>query len=105
MIPSIQKKVTQCGGNACPRCGKCMDWWYKGDLDRDYKNYERDNKCDKILNENSWDRYRHATCSYSQGNSHHYGAFFSYAYGAGSASAAGYTPAYSHNGIYNICQC
>ena len=28
---------TQCRGNACDRCGKCCDWYYDGDIDRDYE--------------------------------------------------------------------
>ncbi len=67
---SVQNKVEQCGGNACPRCGKCIDWSYNRDMYRDYKRYQRDNKCIELLDKNRWDRRPNATCSYYSYSSH-----------------------------------
>ena len=44
-----------CYGNACPRCGKCYDWHYDGDIDRDYDRYCRSESYD-VLHPKRWHR-------------------------------------------------
>jgi hypothetical protein len=90
MPPPVQNKVKQCGGNACPRCGKCIDWSYDGDLDRDYTLYQRDNKCNGILHKDRWERGKYATCRYHSYHSH---SFFYY------------DPYHYDYGYYSVCQC
>ncbi|CAF1519484.1 unnamed protein product, partial [Rotaria sordida] len=81
--PPVRNKVEQCGGNACARCRKCIDWSYDGDMHDDYKLYHRDNKCNKILDKNCWHRRPDATCHYYSGCSHFYGydSYHSHYYG------------------------
>ncbi|CAF1319660.1 unnamed protein product [Adineta ricciae] len=55
-----------CHGNACSCCGKCCDWYYDGDIDRDYERHCRD-ECHDIYNEDRWHRRPDGpsvTCSY-----------------------------------------
>ncbi|CAF3300324.1 unnamed protein product [Rotaria socialis] len=67
----VQKKVGYCGGNACPSCDKCIDWSYDGDLDHDYKRWERAYKYFEIFDFKRWHPRPDATCNY---NYHFYGA-------------------------------
>ena len=70
MVRPVRNKVKQCGGTACPRCRKCMDWSYDGDLSGDYKRLQLDNKGDKILDEKYWHRSPDATCCFHAGFFH-----------------------------------
>ena len=63
----------RCHGNACPCCGKCLDWRYDGDVDRDYECYRRDESND-IFDPKRWHRRPDGpmvTCSYF--SSYHFG--------------------------------
>ncbi|CAF1393570.1 unnamed protein product [Adineta ricciae] len=62
------EKIKQplCHGNSCPRCGKCCDWLYDGNFDRDFQRY-RANLGYDVLNGNRWHRRANGpsiTCSY-----------------------------------------
>ncbi|UJR24566.1 hypothetical protein I4U23_005941 [Adineta vaga] len=59
--PATQKKAKYCGGNACSKCGLCIDWSYDGDLARDYDLWIND-KSDDVRDGNRWHRSPHATC-------------------------------------------
>ncbi|CAF1386713.1 unnamed protein product [Adineta steineri] len=52
-LPSLQKKVKRCGGNACLECGKCNDWYYDGDMNYDYELLKR-RHCRNILQRKRW---------------------------------------------------
>ena len=65
---------TQCRGNACDRCGKCYDWYYDGNIDRDYERFSR-GESSEILNCERWHRRPDGpsvTCSYFY--HYHYGS-------------------------------
>jgi hypothetical protein len=56
----------RCHGNACPHCGKCFDWRYDGDVDRDNERYNRGGSYE-ILDNKRWHRRPNGppvTCSY-----------------------------------------
>ncbi|CAF1480385.1 unnamed protein product [Rotaria sp. Silwood1] len=63
--PPTQKKDEGCGGNACPKCGKCRDWYYDRNIDRDLQRWKCDSNCDEIFDENNWHRRSGATCTVS----------------------------------------
>jgi hypothetical protein len=76
MSPSAEKKTSSslsekfepplCHGNACPRCGKCLDWRYDGDFDLDYERFIR-RESNEILDKKRWHRRPNGpivTCSY-----------------------------------------
>ena len=87
MSPSAEKKSSSvlekfeppgCHGNACPRCGKCLDWCYDGDVTLDYERY-RCKESYEILDKKRWHRRPNGptiTCSY----------LFSYHFGGMGAS-------------------
>jgi hypothetical protein len=56
-------KQHPCGGNPCPRCGKCTDWTYDGDLKGAMEHWMRD-ESDEITDQKRWHRHPGATCSY-----------------------------------------
>lgn len=67
-------ETPKCYGNACSRCGKCLDWCYTGDFDLDYERFNRLESYD-ILQERRWHRRPDGpsvTCSYFYGD--HLGA-------------------------------
>ena len=57
----MSKKNEFCGGNACPSCGKCIDWHYKGNLSVDHNLYKH-NESHDICNPQRWYRNPNATC-------------------------------------------
>ena len=77
-MPRPNRKAAQCGGNACPRCNKCIDWSYNGNLHDDYKRYQRDSTCDRITHKDNWFRDPSGTCTYYMGGSHVYCRYDSY---------------------------
>ncbi|CAF4780609.1 unnamed protein product, partial [Rotaria sp. Silwood2] len=73
---SVQEKakLPKCRGNACPRCGKCFDWYYDGDIDLDDERFSRD-ECYDICDENRWHRRPNdpsVTCCYFYNDHHGY---------------------------------
>ncbi|CAF1391110.1 unnamed protein product [Adineta steineri] len=61
--PQTPKKMECCGGNACSKCGLCIDWRYDGDLVLDIERYNRNESRD-MLSKDRWHRSPHATCDF-----------------------------------------
>ncbi|CAF1474102.1 unnamed protein product [Adineta steineri] len=55
MSESEKRELPLCHGNACSRCGKCLDWRYDGDFDRDCERFNR-RESNEISNKNRWHR-------------------------------------------------
>ncbi|CAF0985632.1 unnamed protein product [Adineta steineri] len=69
-----KREPPRCYGNACPQCGKCLDWRYDGDFERDYESFNR-GESRAILIRERWQRRPNGpivTCSYFP--IYHYGA-------------------------------
>ncbi|CAF1357539.1 unnamed protein product [Rotaria sordida] len=63
-LPALAKAL--CRGNACPNCGKCCDWYYDGNIDRDNERFHRGESSD-ICEYTRWHRRPNGpsvTCSY-----------------------------------------
>ncbi|CAF1351944.1 unnamed protein product, partial [Rotaria sordida] len=62
---SIEKEVkaVTCNGNPCSNCGKCREWYYDGNIDRDNERFERGESYD-IVDRNRWHRRPNGTCRY-----------------------------------------
>jgi hypothetical protein len=56
------KKLKDCNGNACPRCGKCRDYYYDGNIRLDYQRWTRDYSCREIIDKSRWHSRPNATC-------------------------------------------
>ncbi|CAF1526715.1 unnamed protein product [Adineta steineri] len=56
-------KQHPCGGNPCPRCGKCADWTYDGDLKGAMEHWMH-GESDEITDQKRWHRHPNATCAY-----------------------------------------
>lgn len=63
MASSTQNKVTFCDGNACSHCGRCCDWYYDGDFNRDLESYKR-NKCHDLFDAKRRHCRSGASCRY-----------------------------------------
>ncbi|CAF1062876.1 unnamed protein product [Adineta steineri] len=53
-----------CYGNACPRCGKCTDWYYDGNIKDDMERCERGESKD-INDAKHWHRRPNGACRHS----------------------------------------
>ncbi len=58
----MQEKVKDCYGNACPRCRKCRDWYYAGNIKQDHQRWKRDYSCREIVDKSRWHSRPGATC-------------------------------------------
>ena len=59
------RRTDYCNGTACPTCGRCCDWYYKGNFIFDMERYRKNKIYDRILDKQLWQRDIDATCDYS----------------------------------------
>jgi len=74
MGSKTSKIVDECGGNACPNCGKCHDWIYDGDIEKDFECWKNNQKDDRIWNSKNWSLRKGATCTWDRKRHHDYGS-------------------------------